>query len=178
MFQNPLRPPSAPSFTPVIPGTPTLSKGPQELLEDEKFIDQQLACFAVEQRKLELRFQSYRDRKIEFIRKRALDDTMKPNDQIKHAAMIAAADPKVQDEGDGHISLKSYANMLKSAMVHLPTLIKEQLDANHIQEWSEGMPKWEEKKERDGERSEGWNKEEIAQWTQNIKITKKARCIS
>ena len=42
----------APSFTPVILGTPT--KGPQELLEHEKFIDQQLACFAVEQRKLEL----------------------------------------------------------------------------------------------------------------------------
>ena len=49
-------------------------------------------------------------------------------------------------------------------MVHLPTLIKEQLDANHIQEWSEGMPKWEEKKARDGERSEGWKNEEIAQW--------------
>ena len=131
---------SAPSSTPVIPGTPTSSKGPQELLEDEKFIDQQLARFAIEQRKLELRFQSYRDHKIEFIRKHALDDAMKPNDQIKHAAMIAAADPKVQDEGDGHISLKSYADMLKSATVHLPSLIKEQLDANHIQEWSEGTP--------------------------------------
>ena len=35
----------------------------------------------------------------------------------------------------------------------------------------------ERKKEGDGERSEGWNKEEIAQWAQNIK-TKKARCIS
>ena len=103
---------------------------------------------------------------------------MKPNDQIKHAAMIAAADPKVQDEGDGHISLKSYADMLKSATVCLPTLIKEQLEANHIQEWSEGMPKWEEKEERDGERSEGWKNEEIAQWAQNIKITKKARHIS
>ena len=90
----------APSFTPVIPGTPTSSKGPQELLEDEKFIDQQLAHFALEQRKLELRFQSYRDRKIEFIRKCALENAMEPNDQIKHAAMIAAADPKVQDEGD------------------------------------------------------------------------------
>ena len=43
----------APSFTPVISGTPTSSKGPQELLEDEKFIDQQLARFALEQRKLE-----------------------------------------------------------------------------------------------------------------------------
>ena len=30
---------------------------------------------------------------------------------------------------------------------------------------------------KDGERSEGWNKEEIAQWVQNIK-TKKARHIS
>ena len=152
----------APSFTPVIPGTPTSSKGPQELLEDEKFIDQQLARFAVEQRKLELRFQSYRDHKIEFIRKCALDDAMKPNDQIKHAALIAAADPKVQDEGDGHISLKSYANMLKSAMVCLPTLIKKQLDANCIQEWSKGMPEWKERKEGDGKRSEGWSKEEIA----------------
>ena len=35
----------------------------------------------------------------------------------------------------------------------------------------------ERKKEGDGERSEGWNKEEIAQWAQNIK-TKKARHIS
>ena len=102
---------------------------------------------------------------------------MKPNDQIKNAAMIAAADPKVQDEGDGHISLKSYADMLKSATVCLPTLIKEQLDANHIQEWSEGTPEWKEKKEGDRERSEGWNNEEIVQWAQNIK-TKKARCIS
>ena len=103
---------------------------------------------------------------------------MKPNDRIKHAAMIAAADPKVQEEGDGHISLKLYANMLKSAMVCLPTLIKEQLDANRIQEWSEGMPEWKEKKEGDGERSEGWKNEEIVQWVQNIKITKKARHIS
>ena len=103
---------------------------------------------------------------------------MNPNGQIKHAAMIAAADPKVQDKGDGHISLKSYADMLKSAMVHLPTLIKEKLDANCIQEWSEGMPEWKEKKEGDRERSEGWNNEEIAQWAQNIKITKKARHIS
>ena len=39
------------------------------------------------------------------------------------------------------------------------------------------MPEWKEKKEGDGERSEGWNKEEIAQWVQNIK-TKKARHIS
>ena len=95
-----------PSFTLVIPGTPASSKGTQELLEDEKFINQQLARFAVEQRKLELQFQSYRDRKIEFIRKHALKDAMNPNDQIKHAAMIAAADPKVQDKGDGHVSLK------------------------------------------------------------------------
>ena len=87
----------APSFTPVIPGAPTSSKGPKKLLEDEKFIDQQIACFAVEQRKLELQFQSYRDCKIEFIRKCALKDTMNPNDQIKHAAMIAAADPKEMD---------------------------------------------------------------------------------
>ena len=72
----------APSFTPVISGTPTSSKGPQELLEDEKFIDQQLAHFALEQRKLELRFQSYRDRKIEFIRKHALKNAMEPSDQI------------------------------------------------------------------------------------------------
>ena len=102
---------------------------------------------------------------------------MKPNDQIKHAAMIAATDPKVQDKGDRHISLKSYADMLKSAMVCLPTLIKEQLDANCIQEWSEGTPEWLGKKEGDGERSEGWNKEEIVQSAQNIK-TKKARHIS
>ena len=101
-----------------------------------------------------------------------------PNDQIKHAAMIAAADPNVQDEGDGDISLKVYANMFKSATVCLPTLIKEKVDANCIQEWSEGTPEWKEKKEGDRERSEGWNNEEIAQWAQNIKITKKARHIS
>ena len=103
---------------------------------------------------------------------------MNPNDQIKHAAMIAAADPKVQNEGDRHVLLKSYADMLKSAMVCLPPLIKEQLDANCIQEWSEGTPEWKEKKEGDGERSEGQNSEEIVQWVQNIKMTKKARCIS
>ena len=67
--------------------------------------------------------------------------------------------------------------MLKSATVCLPTLIKEKLDADHIQEWSEGMPEWKEKKEGDRERSEGWNNEEIVQWAKNIK-TKKARRIS
>ena len=68
--------------------------------------------------------------------------------------------------------------MLKSAMVCLPPLIKEQLDVNHIQKWSEETPEWKEKKEGDRERSEGWNSEEIAQWVQNIKMTKKARHIS
>ena len=33
----------APLFTPVVPSTPTLSKGYQELLEDKRFIDEQLA---------------------------------------------------------------------------------------------------------------------------------------
>ena len=63
-------------------------------------------------------------------------------------------------------------------MVCLPPLIKDQLDANHIQEWSQGTPEWKEEKEGNRERSEGWNNEEIAQWAQNIKITKKARRIS
>ena len=47
---------------------------------------------------------------------------MNPNDQIKHAAMIAAADPKVQNEGDGHVSLKLYADMLKLLKSNLVTI--------------------------------------------------------
>ena len=112
--------PPAHFFTPAVPSTPTLSKGPQELLEDEKFVDQQLAHFAVEQRKLELWFQSYRDHKIEFIRKCALEDTMNPNDQIKHAAMIAAADPKVQNEGD------EFVEATGCAMLELCNLLRHQ----------------------------------------------------
>ena len=49
---------------------------------------------------------------------------MEPND-IRHAALIAASDPKVQNDGDGHISLKSYADILKSAIVHIHTIYKE-----------------------------------------------------
>ena len=56
--------------------------------------------------------------------------------------------------------------MLKSAMVHLPPIISESLDAKHIQEWSEGVPEWK-MKERDGRRDR-WLEDEIAQWAQNI----------
>ena len=66
----------APSFTLVVPSTPNSVKSAQELLEDEKFIDDQLTHFAVEQRKIELQFQSYRDQKMEMVRKHALEDAM------------------------------------------------------------------------------------------------------
>ena len=110
---------------------------------------------------------------MEFIRKHALEDAMEPNDHIRHAALVAASDPKVQNNGDGHISLKLYADILKSATVCIPTIYKDP-SAKSIQEWSQGMPERKEKKEGDGKRSGGMSKEEIVQWVQNIN---KPKCV-